>query len=163
MTQIKIAPSRKEKADIKKAKAQLDILASENAVNGNPVSYRHQDLFIGGPLDGQVCQHQPNGKRTENDPEGYWADYFIKDVYVPPNKDGAITRVPGYHIYSTARMLEQMGTWNLVRPEHRPRLNLGTRGPLNRKCYYHIGFLPESELVRDGWYPSEFTGILTLS
>lgn len=168
MTQIKIGATKAEKLEAKERAKKINILSAEPVQGPNKayISKRNEDLFIGGPpgLDGYCCHHAPNGPTLEWDPGRHWATYYILDVM----KMSSVERpIKGYHVYSPTRALEMAlldeGALHRQEFSNRPRINLGTRGPLFRKCYYYAGFMEETLLILSGVQPSDFKEILTLS
>ena len=166
MTKIVIAPTKAEKAEKKEWAKKVDLLASEPTLvhEKGYVSKRNEDMFIGGPLDGHFCSHQPNGPDQDWDPGRHWADYYFKDTMRLANIE---RKIEGYHIYSSAKAIEMslMDAGAVKHKDHAkiPRLNLGTRGPNMRKTYFYCGFMETGLLVLDGVVPADFKGVLTLS
>lgn len=138
-----------------------DVEAMPDTINketGQIKSERNRDQFHGGPFHGLICDHQPNGPRAKNDPNGYWADYFIKDrMKIGPEK----SHVTGYHIYSTVRNI--MGTDGHIAKGHANQWGLGTRTTNFRKCYYYIGFFDERIMMLEGTNVGDFTGVFSVS
>lgn len=167
-TIIKIAPDKATKEKNKQFQKDLDFLGSEKTVvaESDPTkkvvqSRRNYDHFVGGPLDGMECSHQPNGRTLSFDPGRFWADYFFKDTMSLP---GQFRRVTGFHMYSSSRALMYAHKHGIRHKNHKGRdLNIGTRGPNFVKLYYYCGFFEDEILYLDGIRPDEFTGILTLS
>lgn len=166
MTTVKIAPTKAEKIEKKEWAKKVETLSAESTphVEKGYVSKRDEDLFIGGPLDGYCCKHQPNGPEESWDPGGYWSDYYVKDAMrLHPLE----SKREGFHVYSSSRALEMALSVDGAVKHHdhaaKPRLNLGSRGPLHRKCYYYCGFMETGLLIIDGIHPSDFRGILSLS
>ena len=151
---IRYAPTQAEKNEQRQQEKHQSILAAEAPGVKNR---RDEDYFIGGPLDGMVTKHQANGPRAHNDPKGHWADYYIRDTMLIPETGD---RVPGYHLYSSARGFHDSG---YQRQGHKARFNLGLRTALFRKCYYYVAFLEERIITLDGIRLDEFHGVLTLS
>jgi len=152
VTKIIIAPSKEEQAKDKQFHKTLDLLDEEV---GGP-SQRDKDQFFGGPNDGLICQHNPNGPRNSADPEGLYADYFIKDkVYLP--EFGC--RMPGYHMYSCVRQVSPEGSYTINFPKTFPCG--GLRGANFRKSYFYVGFISPALLAADGINPSDFREILS--
>ncbi len=164
---IKIAPSKEEKAEAKEFRKQLDFMGSEKMVTpegGGPkviASKRHFDHFIGGPLDGHECKHNPNGPQQSWDPGRFWADYYFRDSMHLP---GDHRKVEGFHVYSTARAMQYAIKNGIRHKDHANHsFNLGTRGPNMVKLYYYLFFLEDQILYLDGIQPADFKEILTLS
>lgn len=155
---IKIAPSKEEQAKEKQFIKDVEGMADTLRPDGTVVSERHKDQFFGGPYHGFICSHQPNGPRAHNDPNGNWADYYIKDKLYIPDAHGKIS---GYHIYSTVRNI--MGSDGYINKGHASQWGLGTRTTNYRKCYYYIGFFDEGFLALEGISVADFTGIFTQS
>jgi len=162
---IKIAPSKAEKAEQKTWDKTVDMLASEPSTETSKgyVSKRNEDFFINGPLNNQVCTHQPNGPEQDWDPGNHWGDYYI---FEKMRIGGPFTpKRRGYHVYSSSRGLAAALEHKEHHKEHsKPwAVNIGSRTALNRKCYYYCGWIEEGLLAADGIYISDFRGILTLS
>lgn len=147
-TLIKIAPSKFEQSEQKVFESNLDTFHAEiKNSKGFVVSDRHKDIFYGGPHHGEIVDHSPNGPRTEDDPKGFWADYYIKGWY-PIYGEWQY----GYCLYCTMRSLfsgTDYGEW--APPPH-----IGTRDAKQRKIYYFTGFADPWRLILDGVYPGEF-------
>lgn len=153
---IKIAPTDKEKAEQKRSEKIVNILASEKKGK----SMRDMDLFVGGPMDGEVVPHQPNGPRAPNDPKGNWSDYYIADTLVV-EEGGSKKKIKGYHLYSSSKGFhttfnETVGRHTYDAHKHANFAGLGTRGPNMMKMYYYVAFLDDRALVLDGIIIGEF-------
>ena len=150
---IKIAAPKAEQEANKKFLKDMQAQADDPGF----VSERNKDMFFGGPHDGLVCDHQPNGPRSPDDPKGYWADYYFFDKMYLPEFFG---KMPGYHLYSCIRLPRSAGTH--VAKGHDTTGGFGVRCKNMRKRYTYIGFLSPALLAADGISPSEFHGVLTI-
>lgn len=142
-------------------KDQVFADSERDPVTKLPTNQRDYDQFIGGPLDGYICNHQPNGPRTRWDKEGYWSDYYFEDtITVMPER----LKVKGFHIYATVRGI-QMARFEGLGLEDKMKIQSysGTRGPQHRKLYYWCGFADEITIREDGIDPGEFTGVLQIA
>ena len=152
---IKMADSKEEQRLYKKVQAYHSGLGiGEHDSDGNFIDESHMDMFFDGPLHMQVLEHQPNGPRFEDDPQGHFADYFF---FERMNVDGILR--DGYFAYfSTPGLVEgNMKEWGAVN-----EMRQGTRTVRNRLAYYFGGFIEESLLIFDGYHPAEFTHYLSL-